>query len=80
MKLFVAGLPYEMDDVDLKEMFELYGMVVSAKVATDRETRRSKGFGFVEFASAAEAREVIGLLNGRTIGGRELVVKESDNK
>ncbi len=59
MKLFVAGLPGDFDDVDLKEMFELYGTVNSAKVVTDRETGRSKGFGFVDMPDDTEARGAI---------------------
>src|ERR1700733_9061125 len=56
MKLFVAGLPSDFDDVDLKEMFELYGTVNFAKVVMDRERGRSKGFGFVDMPDEAEAR------------------------
>lgn len=80
MKLFVAGLPYDMDTRDLQEMFELYGSVVSAKVVTDRETGKSKGFGFVEFASKAEAQEAMQLLNGKTIGGKLLTIKPADDQ
>lgn len=77
MKLFVAGLPYDMDHQDLKEMFELYGEVTSAKVVMDFNTRKSKGFGFVEFEKGSEAKEAMELLNGRMIKGKELVVKEA---
>ncbi len=81
MKLFVAGLPYDFDDTDLKEMFELYGEVVSAKVAIDRETRKSRGFGFLEMSAALEAKEAIDALNGaRLRGGKELVVREAEEK
>ncbi|HUQ65856.1 MAG TPA: hypothetical protein VM101_06865 [Flavitalea sp.] len=80
MKLFVAGLPYDMDHQDLKEMFELYGVVQSAKVVMDFNTRKSKGFGFVEFEKASEAKEVMELLNGRMIKGKELVVKEAEGR
>ena len=81
MKLFVAGLPYDFDDTDLKEMFELYGEVVSAKVAIDRETRKSRGFGFLEMSVALEAKEAIDALNGaRLRGGKELVVREAEEK
>src|SRR5450755_509915 len=81
MKLFVAGLPYDFDDTDLKEMFELYGEVVSAKVAIDRETRKSRGFGFLEMSVALEAKEAIEALNGaRLRGGKELVVREAEEK
>src|SRR5271170_1901726 len=81
MKLFVAGIPYDFDDTDLKEMFELYGEVVSAKVAIDRETRKSRGFGFLEMSVALEAKEAIDALNGaRLRGGKELVVREAEEK
>ena len=81
MKLFVAGLPYDFDDTDLKEMFELYGEVVSAKVAIDRETRKSRGFGCLEMSAALEAKEAIDALNGaRLRGGKELVVREAEEK
>jgi RNA recognition motif-containing protein len=81
MKLFVAGLPYDFDDTDLKEMFELYGEVNSAKVAIDRETRKSRGFGFLDMAVALEAKEAIEALNGaRLRGGKELVVREAEEK
>ena len=81
MKLFVAGLPYDFDDTDLKEMFELYGEVSSAKVAIDRETRKSRGFGFLEMAVALEAKEAIDALHGaRLRGGKELVVREAEEK
>ena len=59
MKLFVAGVPYDFDDVDLKEMFELYGDISSAKVVLDRETGRSRGFGFVDMTNDAEALEAM---------------------
>jgi cold-inducible RNA-binding protein len=81
MKLFVAGLPYDFDDTDLKEMFELYGEVYSAKVAMDRETRKSRGFGFLEMPNDAEAREAIQTLDGADLGrGKKLAVKKSDEQ
>src|SRR6201995_3141405 len=78
MKLFVAGLPYDFDDVDLKEMFELYGTVNSAKVVMDRETGKSKGFGFVEMPDDAEARGAIETLDNASIRGKKMAVKEAD--
>ena len=78
MKLFVAGLPSDMDHQDLREMFELYGTVLSAKVVMDFNTRKSKGFGFVEMERAADAKEVMELLNGLMMAGRQLVVKEAE--
>ena len=57
MKLFVAGLPYDLDDAELEEIFEKFGKVVSAKVAMDKDTGKSKGFGFVEMANDSDGRE-----------------------
>jgi cold-inducible RNA-binding protein len=78
MKLFVAGLVGDFDDVDLKELFELYGEVKSAQIIIDRQTRKSKGFGFVEMSSTEEAKEVMGLLNGKKMFGKILVVKPAE--
>jgi RNA recognition motif-containing protein len=73
-KLYVGNLPYTMRDDDLHELFVAHGTVQSAKVMMDRETGRSKGFGFVEMGSAAEAQAAIEALAGRSTGGRPLVV------
>jgi cold-inducible RNA-binding protein len=80
MKLFVAGLPYDMDHLDLQEMFELYGTVKSAKVVMDHATRKSKGFGFVEFAKPSEAKEAMELLNGKSIFGKTLIIKPAEDQ
>ena len=80
MKLFVAGLPYDMDDAELEEFFEKFGKVSSVKVAMDRQTGKSKGFAFVEMPDDAEAREAIEGLNDLTIGRKTLVVKKADDK
>lgn len=80
MKLFVAGLPFDVDDQELQEMFELYGTVSSAKVILDRDTRKSRGFGFVEFSGEAEAKEAIKALDGATLEGRALTVKPAEDK
>lgn len=80
VKLFIAGLPLDMDTRDLKEMFELYGSIVSAKVVTDYGTGKSKGFGFVEFTSKAEAQEAMQLLNGKTILGKLLTIKPAEDQ
>jgi hypothetical protein len=77
MTLFVTGLPYDMDDTDLKEMFELYGEVKSAKIALDKETRKSRGFGFVEMPNREEGLETINLLNGVGLGRKQMSVQES---
>lgn len=80
MKIFVAGLPYDMDDAELEEFFEKFGTVTSVKVAMDRETGKSKGFGFVEMPNDAEAREAIEGLNDISLGKKTLVVKEAEDK
>ena len=80
MKLFVAGLPSDFDDVDLKEMFELYGVVHSAKVVLDRETGKSKGFGFVDMPDDTEAKGAIETLDGAGIKGKKLAVKEAEEQ
>lgn len=80
MKLFVAGLPYDMDDAELEEFFEKFGTVTSVKVAMDRETGKSKGFAFVEMPNSTEAKEAIEGLNDLPIGRKTLVVKEAEDK
>jgi len=80
MKLFVAGLPYDMDDRELQEIFGDYGTVNSAKVIMDRDTGKSRGFGFVEFADENQAREAIKTLDGATISGKALAVKVAEDK
>lgn len=80
MKLFVAGFPYDVDDQELQEMFEAYGTVASAKVIMDRETGKSRGFGFVEFPNDGEAEAAIKALNGGSLEGRELTVKVAEDK
>jgi RNA recognition motif-containing protein len=76
-KLYVGNLPYSFRDQDLQQAFGQYGTVASAKVMIDRDTDRSKGFGFVEMGSAAEAQAAIDGLNGKDIGGRGIVVNEA---
>lgn len=78
MMLFVAGLAGDFDDVDLKEMFELYGEVASAKLITDRATGKSKGFGFVEMPNEAEAKETITTLDGVMLQRKKISVKEAE--
>jgi cold-inducible RNA-binding protein len=73
-KLYVGNLPYSTRDDDLQQQFASFGTVVSAKVMMDRDSGRSKGFGFVEMGSAAEAQSAIDGLNGQSSGGRALVV------
>ncbi len=76
-KLYVGNLPYSVRDGDLEQAFSAYGQVASAKVMMERDTGRSKGFGFVEMASDAEAQAAISGLNGQSMGGRNLVVNEA---
>jgi RNA recognition motif-containing protein len=76
-KLYVGNLPYSMRDDDLQQAFSQYGTVNSAKVMMERDTGRSKGFGFVEMGSAAEAQAAIQGMNGQQNGGRALVVNEA---
>src|SRR4051812_18390808 len=76
-KLYVGNLPYSYRDDDLQQAFSQYGNVQSAKVMMERDTGRSKGFGFVEMGSAAEAQAAIQGMNGQQIGGRGLVVNEA---
>ena len=80
MKIFIAGLPYDLDDAELEEIFEKFGKVVSAKVAMDRETGKSKGFGFVEMLNDDEAKEAIENLNDISLGKKPLVVKRAEEK
>ena len=76
-KLYVGNLPYSTDDATLGDMFAAYGTVDSARVITDRETGRSKGFGFVEMSSDGDADKAIEGLNGQSSGGRNLTVSEA---
>jgi len=76
-KLYVGNLPYSVRDSDLEEAFGAFGQVTSAKVMMERETGRSKGFGFVEMGSDAEAQSAINGMNGQALGGRNLVVNEA---
>ena len=76
-KLYVGNLPYSVQDSDLQQSFGQFGAVTSAKVMMDRETGRSKGFGFVEMGSDAEAQAAISGMNGQSLGGRSVVVNEA---
>ncbi len=76
-KLYVGNLPYSYRDSDMEQAFAQYGTVSSAKVMMERDTGRSKGFGFVEMSNEAEARAAIEGMNGQQIGGRGLVVNEA---
>ena len=76
-KLYVGNLPYSFRDDDLQQAFSQHGTVSSAKVMMERDTGRSKGFGFVEMGNDAEAQTAINAMNGQQFGGRGLVVNEA---
>ncbi|MDP1953567.1 MAG: RNA-binding protein [Polaromonas sp.] len=76
-KLYVGNLPYSVRDEDLQQSFGQFGAVTSAKVMMERDTGRSKGFGFVELGSDAEAQAAIAGMNGQPLGGRSVVVNEA---
>ena len=80
MKLFVAGLPYDLYDEELIEIFEKFGPITSAKVAIDKETGKSKGFAFVEMQNDQDGRDAIEHLNDISLGKKPLVVKEADER
>jgi cold-inducible RNA-binding protein len=76
-KLYVGNLPYSVRDEDLQQSFGQFGAVTSAKVMMERDTGRSKGFGFVEMGNDAEAQAAIAGMNGQPLGGRSVVVNEA---
>lgn len=76
-KLYVGNLPYSFRDDDMHQAFSAYGSINSAKVMMERDTGRSKGFGFVEMGNDAEAQAAIAGMNGHSVGGRALVVNEA---
>ena len=73
-KIYVGNLPYSINDDNLRENFAAYGDVASAKVMMDRDSGRSKGFGFVEMGSSEQAEAAIQGLNGMSVGGRSIIV------
>ncbi len=79
-KLYVGNLPYGVTDSDLQQLFGAHGTVQSAQVIMDRDTGRSKGFGFVEMSTDAEAQAAIAELNGKEVEGRALTVNEARPK
>ncbi len=80
MNIFVAGLPYDLDDAELEEIFEKFGKVTSAKVAMDKATGKSRGFGFVEMPVETEAKEAIEGLNNISLGKKPLIVKAAEDR
>lgn len=79
-KLYVGGLAYETTEKELQELFAQHGTVESVAIIMDRDTNRSKGFGFVEMSTAEEAQKAISSLNGQDFGGRKLMVNEARPK
>ena len=77
MNIFVGNLPYSMTDQELRSLFEAHGQVDSAKVIMDRDTGRSRGFGFVEMGNEKEGEEAIEALNGQDASGRPLTVNQA---
>ncbi len=76
-KLFVGSLPWSVNDKTLQQTFEAHGTVISAKIITDRETGRSRGFGFVEMENPTDAEKAIKSLNNSELDGRNIVVNEA---
>src|ERR1700742_2870682 len=80
MNIFVGSLPFKLEEADLKELFEAFGEVTSVKIINDRESGRSKGFGFVEMADDEAAKKAIADLNGSEVAGRNIVVNQAEDK
>lgn len=79
-KLFVGSLPWSVNDSSLKTLFEKHGSVVSAKIITDRDTHKSRGFGFVEMADSSDADKAVKALNNSSLEGRTIVVNEAKER
>lgn len=80
MNIFVGSLPFSLEEADLKELFEAYGEVSTVKLIIDRETGRSKGFGFVEMSDDESAQKAITGLNGADVKGRSIAVSQAEDK
>src|ERR1700710_2866031 len=80
MNIFVGSLPFSLEEADLKELFEAYGEVSTVKLISDRETGRSKGFGFVEMSDDEAAQKAITGLNGADVKGRSIAVSQAEEK
>jgi RNA recognition motif-containing protein len=80
MNIFVGSLPFRLEETELKDLFEEYGEVSSAKIITDKLSGRSKGFGFVEMPNDEEAQQAIDGLNGTDLMGRNIVVNKSEER
>ncbi|RKR80813.1 RNA recognition motif-containing protein [Mucilaginibacter gracilis] len=80
MNIFVGSLPFKVEESELKEVFEEFGEVTSVKIITDRETGRSKGFGFIEMPDDEAAQKAISEVNGAELYGRTIVVNQAEEK
>ena len=80
MNIFVGSLPFSLQEADLRELFEAYGEVSTVKLINDRETGRSKGFGFVEMSDDEAAQKAISGLNGAEVKGRTIAVSQAEDK
>ena len=80
MNLFIAGLPYDVNDQELKELFEEFGAVTSAKVILDKETGKSRGFGFVEMPDSAAAEKAMKEVSDSELSGKRLTVKVAEER
>ena len=80
MNIFAGSLPFSLEEADLKELFEAYGEVSTVKLISDRETGRSKGFGFVEMPDDESAQKAITGLNGAEVKGRSIAVSQAEEK
>jgi len=80
MNIFVGSLPYSLQEADLQELFEAYGEVTTVKIIIDRESGRSKGFGFVEMSDDEAAQKAISGLNGSEVSGRSIAVSQAEDK
>ena len=82
MNLFVIGLPYDLDDAELVEIFEKFGTIKSAKVVLDRETGKSRGFAFVDMPDNTEAKDAMESINGIVLGkkAKALIIKEAERR
>jgi RNA recognition motif-containing protein len=79
-RLYVGNLPYAVTELDLRDLFSGLGTVTDAKIVSDRETGRPRGFGFVEMSTEDEAQKAIAELNGRDVQGRQVTVKEAEDR
>ena len=77
MNIYVGNLPYAVDRDGLKELFAPFGEVLSTRIVIDRDTNRSKGFGFVEMPNEEQARQAVEAMNGQEVDGRKVVVNEA---